>query len=61
MNMKCGKLQTCVPCQTTCGMQQHSRIHSAGKTHSDAITRADMAGKAGGYRLHDGLSGWLVP
>jgi hypothetical protein len=42
-------------------MEQYRGVEPAGKAHGDSLTRLDMAGKAGGYRLHYSISGWLVP
>lgn len=61
MNMKCRKPQACVTNQTACRVQQHRGIQSAGKADGDSLARSDMAGKAGGYRLHDNFSEWFVP
>jgi hypothetical protein len=57
MNMKCGKTKICVIDQTVCRVQQYRGIQSTGKAHIDRLTWPGMAGKAGGYRLHDNLSG----
>jgi hypothetical protein len=61
MNMKRRKAQARVTDQAICRVQQYRGIEPAGKAHGDRLTWPGTAGKAGGYRLHNDLSGWLVP
>jgi len=61
MNMKRGKVEAHVSGQAAGRMQQHRGIQAAGKAHGDGGAGPDVAGKAGGERLRDRLSGWLVP
>lgn len=61
MNVERGKAKTCPADHAACRMKQYSRIESAGKAHQDRLPWPGVTGKAGGYRLRDGFSGWLVP
>jgi hypothetical protein len=56
MYVERGKTQACISCMTTHGMEQNRGIEPSGKAHGDSLTRPDMAGKAGGYRLHYSIS-----